>query len=148
MIGVLITDILIIITSILGIYGIKKGKPGLIFLFTVLVGLFCLVAIGMGAFASIAPKSLLPDDCNNNDVQWVKDVSTLYNSSNMMCNLCPCNFTNLATYSYSDKLSIQKHYFFTSGKYISLQACDLYTNFIKVNYSDSILPLMDSLGAM
>lgn len=149
MVGVLVTDILIIITSVLGILGIKKGKPGLLFLFTILVGLFCLVAIGMGTFAAIAPKSLLPDDCVNNNVSWVQDVTTLYGPTNLLCNVgCPCNFTNLNSYSYADQAAIKSKYFFTTGKYLNVQACDLYATTIKINNPDSLLTMTDSLGAM
>jgi hypothetical protein len=67
-IGVLLIDVLIIITSIVGMFGIRKGKPGFICVFTVLVGVFCLGMVGMGVFAMVGPSEMLPEKCEDNNV--------------------------------------------------------------------------------
>lgn len=81
MLLVIIADALVIITACLAIYGIKKGKPFLLFLFTILVGIFCLVLVGGGIIAQYAPDTMLDDTmCLPSDTDpnsWVNTVTGL-----------------------------------------------------------------------
>jgi len=67
MIMIIITDVLIILSACLGLYGIKKGKPCLLFVFTVLVAIFCVVLLAGGIVSINAPGVLTNDAimCNS-----------------------------------------------------------------------------------
>lgn len=124
MIGVLLIDVLIILTSIIGIFGIVKGRPGLICVFTMLVGLFCLAMAGMGIFAMVGPGEMLPSDCRNNNVSWVQDISKLYSVSGMLCNEgCPCNFSSFGNLDLPLQAQILSHYSMLNGPDFQLQTC-------------------------
>jgi hypothetical protein len=58
-------DLFIILGSILGIFGIKKGKGSLICIFQILVIIFMLVFLGLGISATILPNTVFQGDCRN-----------------------------------------------------------------------------------
>lgn len=81
MILIIIADVLIIVTAALGIFGVKKGKPFLLFLFTILVGIFFVVLLVAGILAAVAPDTMLkPGMCDQNATvtdQWMNDIRIL-----------------------------------------------------------------------
>jgi hypothetical protein len=104
MIVIIITDALIIITACLGLYGIKKSKPGLLFLFTILVGFFCIVLVGGGILANYAPGVMGDADkvCGSGtpEDQWIIDVKNITNASSIFCTPdCPCDLQDLSAYN-------------------------------------------------
>jgi len=79
---IIVSDVVIIVGSILGIMGIKRGKPLLLFIFTLIVLVFSLVFLTVGVTAIFMPNHVMPEDgCTTNDIKWIQDVKTLYNSS-------------------------------------------------------------------
>jgi len=104
MVLVIVADVLIILTAALGIYGVKKANACLLFLFTVLVGIFCVVLIVGGILAAVAPSTMLPENLctntSNTTDQWYQDVLILEISTNVFCtSTCPCNLTDLSNYT-------------------------------------------------
>lgn len=149
MITVLLLDMLIILTAALGIYGIKKAKPFLIFFFTILVGIFCVTLLGIGIFARVAPDAVIPPACSDANSTWYNDTKLLYNYSNLLCQSnCPCDFKHLDWYTPLEQDIIKAAYPSRTGTLVSLQGCTSFTNIVKNLGSLSILQNMDQLGAI
>ena len=155
MILIIIVDVLIIITAALGIYGIKKAKPCLLFLFTILVGIFCVVLVVAGILAAVAPDSMIKADmCSPNTTvtdQWFKDIIILEGSSVLFCNaLCPCNLTDISKYSQPDQTIITQVYKARNGTDLQVQSCKNFSIAVSANpdASASILTYITPLSQL
>lgn len=156
MIFVIIADVLVIVTACLGIYGIKKAKPFFLFLFTILVGLFCLVLITGGVLAAKAPDTMLNDtlctDGNSTitpDNQWFADILLLEAGSFLFCTPnCPCALSNLENYTFVERAVIETVYTGRNGTAVQLQGCKTFENAVSVLGSGKILSYMTALGSI
>ena len=129
---VILVDVGIIITSLLGIWGVKKAKPFLLLLFTILVGVFFLVLFAIGIVALVGKDQLVPENClNPGNETWVSEVNDLYTTTQLMCNNvggldCGCNFAIMGTYSAAEQADISATYKSLNGPYTALQDCPWY----------------------
>jgi hypothetical protein len=144
---------LIILTACLGLYGIKKGKPCLLFLFTILVAIFCVVLLAGGIVSIKAPGVLTNDAlmCNSTqddpEYQWVTDVINLYSKTYVFCTIaCPCDLKDLSAYNLFEQ-GIIGSAFPARGPNTQIQKCAFYTSQFNQNGSQN-LTYMNALGAM
>jgi hypothetical protein len=155
MILIIITDVLIIITACLGLYGIKKGKPCLLFLFTVLVAIFCILLLSGGAVVSYAPGIITDRNlmCNATlsqepEYQWISDVITLVSQSSTFCTpVCKCDLKDISAYSMPDQILLGL-YTGRDGTDTQIQKCSIFISSVKSKGTSEILTYMDPLGAI
>lgn len=149
MVPLLLLDLLIVLTSILAIYGIKKQKPLLIFMFSVMVWFFFLTSLTLGIIARVGPDVYVPSDCAQANSTWYHDTKVLYNNSHMLCqNECPCDFKNLDKYTKLEQDTIRTAYPALNGTLLNLQGCSVFKDAVKPLGSPDILSNLDHLGAI
>jgi hypothetical protein len=91
--GVLIAaDLVIVLGSIMGIYGLKKNSPCLICVFQVLVILFLIIFFSLGIAAEVIPSKFFSGSCDNADNPTLALANSVnIKANNTFCKLCQCN---------------------------------------------------------
>lgn len=129
---VLIADIVIILGSLIGIIGIKKQNGCMIFIFQILVAIFCLTFLSIGITAEVAPKVLFNQECTSNHKnKYLQIAFTAYNESNtkFCSNSCPCGLdktliNNNPDYNASEKAFIDTKLNITNNNILKYQDCE------------------------
>lgn len=155
MIFVIIADILVIITAALGLYGIKKANSCLLFLFTILVGIFFVVLLAAGILAALAPNTMLNDDlCTGSgnltqSDQWIADVNTLYNQTKLFCQpLCNCNLTDLSNYTAPDRIALLSFVGRNVNGTLQAQSCAAFNSSVSLFGRPAALAYISALGTI
>jgi hypothetical protein len=95
--GVLITaDILVLLAALMGMSGIKRESPVLIFIFQIFVIIFTIMFFSLGIAAEVLPGQFFDGNCtnSNNPTVTVANQVTDFSDINLCTRLCPCGLTD------------------------------------------------------
>ena len=99
-------DLLIILSAILGLCGIKKGSVGLICIFQIFVIVFFAMFLGLGIGAELLPGTVFEGNCTDSPNAIIKQTYQAYQLSQLsLCTTnCQCNLTDqtIAGPTYTD----------------------------------------------
>ena len=85
----------------LGIIGVKKQNGILIFLFQILVMIFCAIFLAIGIYSIVLPKDIFNKDCEDNSNSALQAAKSAYGyAEENFCKTQGCGLTNA---SISDK---------------------------------------------
>jgi hypothetical protein len=100
--GVMIAaDIIIVLGSIMGIYGIKKANGILIGIFQVLVIIFLIVFFSLGIAAEVLPGKFFNGNCTNSDNSAIQLANNVTLKATIgFCLTCQCGLTDVSISHY------------------------------------------------
>lgn len=88
-------SLLIVLGSLLGICGVKKGNSALICVFQIFVMVFFVVFLGLGIGSELLPGSMFQGNCTISDNKGIEEAYQAYNSTLQFCTpFCPCGLKN------------------------------------------------------
>lgn len=98
-----ISSSLIVLGSILGICGIKKGNAFMICVFQIFVIIFLIVFFSLGIAAEVMPGKFFDGNCSSSTNSAIVAASKSFNISKSLCLTaggCPCNMSPNALSKY------------------------------------------------
>lgn len=110
--GIMIAaDVLVILSAILGIWGLKKGNALLICIFQIFVVIFLIIFFSLGIAAEVLPGKFFEGNCTTSDNPTINIANNVYNySQNYFCKFgCPCSLstaTIMSKYQAADQISL------------------------------------------
>ncbi len=110
--GIMIAaDVLVVLSAVLGIWGLKKGNALLICIFQIFVVIFLIVFFSLGVAAEVLPGKFFVGNCTTSDNPTINVANDVYTySQNNFCKLgCPCSLstaTIMSKYQAADQVSL------------------------------------------
>ena len=94
--GIMITtDILVLLASVIGMFGIKRESAVMIFIFQVFVIIFTIMFFSLGIAAEVLPGQFFDGNCtnSNNPTITLANQVTDYSDISLCTILCTCGLT-------------------------------------------------------